>query len=518
MESQGVLIWQKYRKFVFLAVVLTLMGGILYFVATHGFVTISLSGAGDAEDSLVLLNQTSNRSSKSSFNTTVRKLVRKADYEATVRVSGASSWAQFKTKGFLQNTTITMSLQKERARTFIADNPSSCMSYNSQLVSFSCGSIENIVNVHNQSSGSVPPLVSQGIGDIPGTIDAIITTPSGTVAFVEQLSEDESNPTIRYSFVPLASSTFQVSGTPILLTGVLDSQTEYSAKAYRGGIIVYSKDFSSLVYFSKPQSSGDYINLPDVTGGLRAFDLQASDKALVVSYTNRDLSSDNSLSKVAKGTRSASTVLENGKAAKTYYYNGAWATVLPCGNAKLCATSPVGDKQQMSVYDTSTAKLQPEFNVNNVNQMFGVNGNISVVTDEGVLRLDPTKKRGSFDISFLGDHFCGSGDSNNPTQYVLCVTSSDGNHALLIDTTIEDTNQINQRVNVIRANKMVQKIIVDRNKVFIVPDYGNTILNQDTGESDYDPALVQAANQTVKTLVTQQKLKELGFTVINVLE
>lgn len=518
MESQAYLFWKRYRRLLILSLTLLFFGYIYYFISTHGFVLISIKNADSTTKEMVLLSQDSNKSQKSNFQSTVRKFVRRGTYEASVRSSGKSVWVEFKANGFLRTTSVSTTLEQERARTFVADNPAACMSYGTQLISYSCGSDENVVNIHAHGSEVIPPYVTQGIDGIYGSIKAIVTTRNGVVAFIEQLSEDEENPSIRYSFVLLNSSTYQVSSPSIDLSTNLNSQTEYNATNYKGGILIYSKDYSSLNYFSTPFANKEVVEVPKLDKDLKAFDLQSNDSSLVLSFTNRDFTNSDSVSNINKDTRNVSVVFENNKPAQLYKYDGAWATVLPCGKAKLCATTPVGSKQQMTVYTISSGKPISTFSINNVNQIFNSGGNVLAVTNLGILRVNPNTGQGHYDISFFDDKFCGTGSSLNPSQYVICVTSSDGNHVLLIDTSRSDGNQINQRLTRLRSSSLLQKVIADEDRIYTVPDYGDPLLGSSGLATNLNSNTVRNIDRSVAKLVSEENLERLGFKIINVLQ
>ncbi len=516
MESRFYQIWQRSKKALFIAVIVFLAALGLRSASQYGFVTISVenpSQQNSQQTSVTLLNQNTN--TETVVQTTAqptRRLVKKSSYEVRASENGNNAWQIIESAGWFRSRTVTIRLVTEKNRSFIADNPRGCMYMDQQLLSYACSQPGGGIFRHNQTNGSTPPGVSELFSDTDLQPVAVVGTSSGAVALFKATPEIEETGAGSYSFAKLKPGSFDIDGEQTFLDE-LDASKNYQAVSYDGGILLYSEDYSDILYYPTIDSTAQSINLPKIDGSLAATSLNASGTSIVLSYQSVSKKEDNSLSKQAKDTRGATVVISKTKVVGTYYHETAWKSTTLCGTNTLCAMEPAGDKQRLTVLSINDSTLVPTYSISNVSQIIGLANRVLVVTRWGVLELNTENKSVTVDYSFNDYSYCGIGESRDPDQYVLCVADKSGPHALLVDTSAAFTDRIDVWATQLRASKDINSVIIDRKNMYIVLEYGDGVTR--AGEDDFidDDARIAAARQGAETVINSLKLRSLGYNI-----
>lgn len=513
-------LWLRHKAKVFIAVALLTIVLIVYYIANHSFISVNVENPSGSEITYTILDQKTNKSTVTKTRkSSIKKYVSRSQYEIQISDNSRNSWKEIDSGSFLRTKKVSSVLQKERERTFIANSPAGCMTNSVILLSMNCDGQLTSVKRHIPGTNDTPPVISEGIAGIDNNPEYINRTQAGIVAFYTVSDTGEFDEAL--SSIPKPKyylALVQDDGQKALKVREISidyTEQRHTLIPYKQGFIIYANDFSNIYYFASFDSEGEKIELPKTDSELKVQQLSVSNEYITLTYSNYSENKNNSTPSLQEGIKSEVFILNEKGSIKSYAFNTYWNNVLVCGTEKLCLLSIADDRNQVNVYDITSKKAKYLFAVNNAQDMFTNGLILKVINDEYILSLDVDKRSGAIDYTFKDSRFCGYAVSPKSQDYVLCITDLGSvNNAILIDSNKDVSYPIDVTVNKFIKEDYIDSVIPDRNRLYIIPNYGELVFVEGEGFT-IDPEVKKSADSKIINLIRESKIKESGYTIIN---
>jgi len=499
------------RAIALLAVVLlAVILGILW-LYSHTFIRISVANPSAGEFTYTVIDQKNGASTTTkSSSPNLKKLVKKGSYEVLVNQQETSYYGTLDTSSFMRTVSIKASLQAEKAREFVGNNPDPCMHYSASILfSYGCDANYDNLRVHLPATVASPTIVESPPDTTQNNLSIIgIFELNGKnmIALNNVLEFDDASTQI-YELRP----DFQlVGGTQ--LSG-LNPNNPYALEKYGSGFVVYGQDFEQLFYYESVGAAPKEIAIenpkPEKKETLLAFGLSTRGDRLALAFSD----TDKRASEDTKQAATAETVVQvyQGNTTKSFRFKGDSHTVKLCGSKYLCLVA----ERQLTVYDISGAEPKEHFRVNNVNAIENDNGRLAVIKSEGLLSIDLDQKSGYHQYSFGSYQFCGI-ESVIGGGYILClIDPRDNRVAIRVDPEKPNIDSIDKKVLAIVDQPFVETVSPYKSIIYITPDLGELIYNPAFNGYGPDPVIRQKATKDLDDLLVRIGLDRSAYTIIN---
>ena len=138
------------------------------------------------------------------------------------------------------------------------------------------------------------------------------------------------------------------------------------------------------------------------------------------------------------------------------------------------------------------------------------------MTVTNILSIDVLSKKGVVDYSFSDNKYCGETTIFNSSEYILCISNIGARtYALRLDPSKETGFYVDKAINNLAKETYINSISVDRNYLYIIPDYGRPRFSEVIGEFTIDESITKDINAQISKNSEVIKLKEKGYNVIN---
>jgi hypothetical protein len=274
----------------------------------------------------------------------------------------------------------------------------------------------------------------------------------------------------------------------------------YNITAVQNGFMVYDNNLTAAWYYSSLHAQPIRINLQaTLDSSVAPATLDAASDNLVAalyatgSKNNTETEPNKQMSEV---------VIRNGQELKIYSFNKSYAFVAICGTQKLC----LGDTSTLDVFDISSSKPKPLFNIQKVVAVYRTPAGIIAVRNNGILHINADKRDGYTEYSFGSYSYNYAGIKAVDNGFLLSITDKHNlKHALYIDENQPNTDSIDKKVQALADLPQVDSISVYKQYIYITPK-GPTVYNPTTGTYGSDPAAQMTINQQI-----DNKINELGI-------
>ncbi len=496
------------RRWVIFVLSLALLVGILIWISSHSFVSIDIVGGGQGKNSSVeFIKQNSGESSTTTTtNTTFKKLLGKGSYELYVTQDNKSYVALIKIGGFLGSKKVTATILPEKERSFVGNEPDSCMYYDEVLYSADCGSSTNTLKVHTPATANTPTFVTtapyEGMG-----IESLLSI--GTKPYLLGATNGDSANHVLFSLdeqLSLRSKT----PLPDLVANA------YVAKEYREGFIVYDQSFSDIRYYSSLDSNPEQINIvPPSNDNLSPTSFTTYNMMFGILYNSLSDEGDRGGTTESSNNSnplegSSEFVLYQNNSHKSVELHNLYSSAVLCGNNKLCLVSG----SQLDIYDISKEKPKKLYSIQDVQNASYVQNKIIVITSTKVIGLDSGTFSGAIQYSFGKYKYCGFGAAQN--GYVICILNPQNqSSALFISPSMDDTSSIDKKALALSEDPNVTSVSTYKNYVYISPNLGQLIYRPDLQGYGYDPAIIRSADEAINKRVREVGIDTSKYMVIN---
>lgn len=480
------------RKKIILISILALLLIVFHWFFTHSFIEVSVNDNGTGRFNFTLTDVSSQKQTHGSSTKTLKKLVRKSQYEVLVQNGETSYFSVANTGRFLSTTSIQANLAPEKSRKFVGNNPGTCMYYVGHiLASVECGDFRSQLKLHVPASAQQPTYTRSGPGIVDGIIEGSVVTSQGTVLLMRSTASTNHSAYILGPDLGLNNK--------VLMTD-LDNNKTYYMQNYKDGFVVYDDGFGKVLYYSSISSSPILIKLtrPD-DEKLMPIAISVQGSTIIMTYSN-DLSSDvhesgqDKTPENPKPPKKITSVLSihRDNYTKQFSFKKSISDGRLCGTNKLCILS----SNQLEIYDITKSKPQILYSVGGVEQIDFVNNELIVVKNGNVIGLDVDKKSGSIQYGFGEYSFCGYTPSNQ--GYTICISKSDQNKAaLFVDTTMPNNGSIDKKILPLMNLADITALSVYDKYIFVSPNLGEVVFKKDLGSFGYDTATTETVNKNI---------------------
>lgn len=508
------------RTRLILLAVLAIIILVLVWCFTHSFVEITVNNSVNGDLNYRLLDQSNLRTAETtSSSKTIKKLVRRGSHEVLVRQGETSYFAVVKSNGFLSTSRVSAELSVEKARSFIGNNPGSCMYIVAGvLLSQACGDSVDRLQTHVPATASLPTFTKKAATPFSGFVEGVANTSEGSIILIKSpdVDEDEGAPHTAYLLNAIGATTNGVA------LADLEENKVYNLVNYKDGFIVYAPDSSRAYYYTSRAAAPSIISLNQPkTTGLKLNSLNTKDETIVMAYSNdtrRELSntSDPEGEEIHSETVDAPSkiksevVLQNDGQAKHFVFETEPARIRYCAENKICTL----DEGVLGIYDVSSDKQKLEFRVTGVTSIENSPSGLLVVREEGVMRLDLDKHQGMIEYT-LGDYrYCGIRPEG--TTYIVCVANNDNlRSAILVNPNQNDTDNIDKKIQELAKLGEIKELSIYGNFIYVSPELGDLKYIEASGGFGYDPALISSANTKINQEIERLGIDRNKYTVVN---
>jgi len=490
------------KKKVLVIVFFCFVVAIVYWISTVSFIEITVSGQKNNDLTYSLFNQGNSRTAEiKNRSNTIKKRVVRGNYEILVKQGDLSYFVIVKTNGFFRQTGVTGRLQQEKNRSFVGDNPGSCINYiNNTLVSYSCGNTYDKINIHTPATNNHPTYVIPNKNSpITGRINSIIITNEGTLALIKWPENDEHLPGYFIYKVDASLGTSNETSMPDM-----KNDKTYSIKPYKNGFIAYEESREHFLYYNSLRSKPNVISLnkPEAEG-VTPVSFDAHNDILATLYsTNVD----------TKKQHSEIIIYANNKSVH-YTFNKSYSDVFICDKDKLCLVGGKG----MDIYDISGNKPAVLFTIRGVFRVeSSQNGPIAFRKNE-VLSLNLNRRDGLVEYS-MGEYSFGNVQSA-VGGYVLALNSSRFKKvAIYIDQKTNNKDEIDKKVSELQKLEEISSLSIYDNYVYISPNLGELVYNNSLRAFNYDPAIKKTVNSKINSEIDRLGINRNIYHIVNTSE
>lgn len=524
-----------------LLLVLILLIGSFYWVATRSFLEITVNNAGDDEITYTITDQANDTKTVTSEKNTIKTLVRKGEQQVSVEQGGQTSFTVVKTGGFLQTTPVELELTAKASRQFVGDNPLNCMGYTGALmVSWLCGDEVGKARGHVPATESSASSARELSKALPGfSFNSLIRDKEKAYVLTSLFYHD----TLGLTLFPLNQNTGEVLiNQSVPLEYPADSSgAQFQMTAYRDGYLVHDDTLDNALFFDaikdsnpenlslpRPENSELSLYFLDVVGGsiLLTYNSLPGNELLRPSYfpsSPIEHASDDSEEGTGAidhahyepGTEGFSEIFIVDKAGDEKEF----AFDFVASQTRLCAENLVCFMKEgvMEVYDISGDEAKKVYDVADVLQIEVVDGALLMVTNTGVVRFDPEARSGHYQYTFGGYAYCGITPVDD--YYLLCVdngtSSSRARSALRIAPNQDVDDEIDKQVLALTKMDEINVVAPYKNYIHISPELGERELNPSTGNLEYRPETIKNVNQTINEMIKQLNINRKRYTIVN---
>ena len=494
------------RKYLAFVVIVLFACSLVYFVATHGFLTIDMSGQ-EGETTTVITNQNTNTSTTiKSTNTKIKRLMPTGKYEVVVGTLKKNSWGLTNVGRFLSTNTANVALKPQSNREIVGYNPEACMNYvGDTFSSFACGGSLDAAKMQVPPTTKSPSYVSTIFKNSRLQVTNIVETKSGLVGLVT--STDAEIDGGQQYFLAMTPKLGIINKMPV-------SGTVKDVLAFRDGFLTYDSAYSGLTYYSSVGGAAEKINLEvPKDKDLKPYLFKANGSDFVIAYSNKSSANITGNEASAGSVKSAVLIYQAGKA-KMYTTNKLFADVQLCGNKKLCALQLVGNKnKQLFVYDTSAGSLDKSFVMNNVQAIKRLDTGLVAVSNTDILLVDVEKQQGIREFTFGEYGFCGV--QGFGSSYLLCATDKgyQKNTVFSINSTQDTTVPVDELALEIEGNAVIKSLSIYRQNIYILPNFGEPVYDTALKSYTYDKIQKAYVLDTLQKALAKYDLEARGYTV-----
>lgn len=463
------------RARIFLAIISILVLSVGFWLYTHSFIQVSANATGGGFEYEIKEQTSDEVTTIKSESSTLRKIVKKGNYQVVVKQKDSASVAFVRTKPFLQTTETNPKLNPERNRNFVGNSPSFCMYYAELLYSYDCNSTYNTLKKHMPASLDTPSYTENALEVEDSTLRSIFTINSQPYVFTERGNEtDEVGITKVIS--PLRSDLVLDNGQTV---DSLSKTKNYSVIPYKNGFVAYTDNLDRVASIQGAELAHTTITAPKVVEETaHPIGVTSYKNYIGLAYNSAEDSTDAGFENVdeeadiEKG-KSRIVVYTDEKDEKTYTFSKFYASMKLCGPAIVCGLN----SGHMDIYKL-TDEPQLLLSMTDVLDYTPYNTSIVVVTESRVYMVDPATMTGSIDYSYGSYSYCGL--QTNISSYSLCILDKDNvSSALLINPRNKNTDTIDKKIETLRKLPQAKSVTAYQNIITI---------SQYTGEPVYDPA------------------------------
>lgn len=511
-------------KRILVLALLIIIGSSILWLLGNSYIEISVEGSTGDEITYTITKQ--GDTGEKEIKTTNKKLktsVSKGGYEVLVRQGSKSSFAVVSTSGFMRTTDTVASLKSEKNRSFVGDNPGSCMYVVAGILTSSLcqDEVENL-GFHLPATASQASFVKKAIGPA-GTLEDLLPIDDHALALVRTESEIDGEGNIHLLYRVNSSGLFNQ--TYIRKLGDLNSGKIYQLTRYRDGYLLISDDGSERLHYTSFDTKPEIMNFEKPNDTSLVYKSSSSINETIFSVYSNDSSphsghfdggayrahseefEDNSPSKF----RSV-VLVTSGKATGSITVNESVVKAEGCGNGIVCLLT---SDSMILVFKKHGDSYREMYRVTGVMDIFRVSKSMYIVKSNGVIELDSNTQKGHIVYSFGEYVYCGT--SRNSEQLVVCVADGFGvKRALSLSVKEDDnTNSIDKKILILEKLPQIKHLSVYGNYIHVSPELGELSYQPAINGFGYEPQRIKSASEAINNEVSRLGIDTGKYRIIN---
>ena len=416
--------------------------------------------------------------------------VKNGDFTLFATSNNGSYFLTDKAPSFMRQKTVDIRFSKEKDLGFVGEPGRSCFFKNTVLVSYVCGASFANVQFQNQATVTTPQFntTTRNKTEYLTLYESVSTKDNEYV-----LAKFEDKPPEDYEdFGDPAPNKIQAYyGWAILIMNAkdqiiktiqlkdLNKSSSYRIKKSDSGLILFSQ--SEIYFHDINQGKTSLINIKKQEDPIVDVDIQ-EDK-FIVAYSKPSID--------PKGKNEpALLVLYNkgGQLSKKTIKQGT-EKIAFCGTDVLCVKS-----KNLFIFSIKNNKFRQTRVVSGVNQFYKFMANILLVTDKGIINLNPSSGEGSVDLSFEPYTYLNISESKN--GYLVSVRGVKKQVVVEVNLSEYSTYPLLKQIGALEKSAGVQNLSISGKIIFFTPEVP-LIYDQGKKEMVYDKDVVIRTNQQI---------------------
>lgn len=490
-------------------------GIIVAFFAVYNRSIIEVQVDGRASDPAhyKLINQaTGDVTEFDSDSALVSKHIPRGSYEVLVTQKDSSFFSIVSTKPLFGKTRTEGTLNTEKGREFVGNNPGPCMNYNQVLYTFSCGGKLQTLTKHEPADAQNPTVSQSFGGDLENvTVSSLFQLGGRTFALTEGFfsleDADEKVNVLEFD------GGMQVIKNQELT--VKSPEQLFGAVSYGNGFLLYNNDLSRLTVHESPEDiAGKVIDIEKPGAeSLSLQQLSVSGDKIAATFSNKDraLDSDDK-NKRSKKQQTIVQLYDKGNT-KSFIFDGTYYTSQLCAEEYICLVQD----RKLFVYKLDEDKPKKIFETTNVYNVSSSGKNILVNRYDGVFELNPETKIGYVQYSYSDYEPCGL-EPVRGVGYVLCLINTKDDKVAVLVNNSTGTDNIDKKILSIIGQPYVSNVSIYKNYVYISPDLGEPEYQEAIKGFGYDAELAKSVDSKLNALIDEIKIDRSRYTIVNLLK
>ena len=480
--------------------------GILYWLSQMSFIAIQTTGGKDGTYEYALTDQKSNKVQTITGGASIKRFVKRGNFEITAQQDETNSFKVVKTGGFFGTTSVSLPLQKERERTFVGNNPASCYQLISgKLYSYNCSGDFSSINLHTPATATQATYTQPVPGNHEqGLVEGVTETKDGTVALVQLGVSDEGE---EAKDTPVGHILYVVGDNLKVVRRIplneLDQNNTFSLQASGSGLLFI------------PQGNGDSFRLANLSDKPNKI-AKPSPKGKELVLLATDVKDNGSVFLYGKQPSNNSKpeseiIVANSSENIRFSSKNDYQKVSYCGEF-ICAIDNTG----LTVFTSDGGKLKKTLHINSVINVLTIGQEVIVVRKGDSLMVDLRTGEGYAEYRY-GSYTLNEAKASS-NGYVLSLTSKLGKKvALAINRSAADNSSgLDKKIVSLGEAHAINDVSVYGKYIYISPNYGALVPNA-TGELDYDATTKQQVNNDIQQELTKLGLPPQGYSITNFL-
>lgn len=498
------------RKRIILAALLATSAVLLWLLYNYSYLKIDIAESVSGDVAYSILNQKDQKETTiTNSSRGVKKLVRRGSYEVLLTQNETTYFSLVKAGGFMTTNTIRASLEPERSRQFVGNNPGSCTHYSGRvLLSFSCYTSVNNMSVHVPASEQQASHTKRVNTALTGTVQGFIRLGDNDFVFVQSPpnSEDQGPPHALYTITNNGEI-----GTGVEIQGLLKERL-YSIHNFRDGFLVHDTNYRQVMYYSSPSAQPSVLNINRPSDQeFLPYSLSVAGNSVLIAFTNAVHDGIVDIHDVDEYRSKTEIVIQGENVSRNFSFNGRYGHIRLCGSQKLCM---VDMNKHLNIYDVSGSKPKKLFAVTNIESMENIAGQLVLVRNSEIIGFDVDKNQGSLQYSFAEYDFCGI--TSSPGGYVLCVKNPLGyKQALLIETASTNSSSIDKKILKLLKLPQIKDVSIYKRLIHLTPELGEKQYIPEIRGFGYTQDTKDAVNGLINQEINRVGIDRNSYTILN---
>lgn len=495
------------RTKIILATIGVLVLAVLFWFFYHSRLEVVVTNPASGKSKVTIINQSSGKEDVAETESSFSKTIPRGGYTILVTQNNKSYISQVHAPGFFTKKTVTATLEPEKARMFVGNNPAPCKFYSETILSsYECDNNTKTVSIHTPANQNQPTttITDKNVQTV-GTLEGTVQTKEGTIALIRTPA---SAGVVDHHALYLVKTTVNGNIYTPLKQDDISGSAPFSITNYKEGFAVFSPTLGKIQTYESTTTKPTNIEIKNPGKEMDMAYATGNKTSLAVVYVDKaDQASDDTH---VKG-KTKVIVYTNGKT-KEYGFGTSFIAIRLCSSQHLCALNPESNK--LEVYAIGGSKAKRVSQIPGVTAISSTANGVVFLKGSYMVQYDPVKNFGSIEYSTTGYNYCGV--QNLSTSYILCLSDIKKNRvALLVDQNTPDTDNIDKNIAELQQLPEVTRISTYGKYIFITPNVGDPQYIPSLKSYGYNPTTKKVVNDKINGKMSQLGIDPKVYTIVN---